>query len=188
MQRLQIKGVMLDMARVTEKHSYYDKLLPRLAGWGYNTVFAHFTDDEGCAMRFKRRPALATQHAAEREQFGRPLAEFQAVQHLLAEAHVDVTSLAECCHSFFHGSLDAQVAGLVKIRAGRAASRVGERTLQVLGAIGFTAEHRHHRYYRRALTLDVLGGSALELARACGRAAARTGRLSTGAEIGEQSK
>ncbi len=63
MQGLQIKGVMLDMARVTEKHSYYDSLLPRLASWGYNTIFAHFTDDEGCAMQFKRRPALATPHA-----------------------------------------------------------------------------------------------------------------------------
>jgi hypothetical protein len=59
---------MLDMARVTEQHSYYRRLPARLAKWGYNAVFAHFTDDEGCAMRFRRRPQLATRHAFTREQ------------------------------------------------------------------------------------------------------------------------
>ncbi len=62
-EHLAIKGVMLDMARVTERHSYYRALPERLAAWGYNTIFAHFTDDEGCAMRFSRRPELATPHA-----------------------------------------------------------------------------------------------------------------------------
>ena len=71
MKHMQIKGVMIDMARVTERHGYYEALPERLARWGYNTLFAHFTDDEGCAMEFKRRPELTTPHAlSQREMRG----------------------------------------------------------------------------------------------------------------------
>ncbi len=63
MERLQIKGVMLDMARVTERHEWYQALLPRLAKWGYNTIFLHFTDDQGCALEFPSHPELASPYA-----------------------------------------------------------------------------------------------------------------------------
>lgn len=63
MSAMRIRGVMMDLARVTERHEYYRALPRRLAGWGYNTLFAHFTDDEGCAMRFASRPELAGPHA-----------------------------------------------------------------------------------------------------------------------------
>jgi alkylation response protein AidB-like acyl-CoA dehydrogenase len=39
---------------------------------------------------------------------------------------------------------------------------------QVLGGIGFTAEHGLHRHVRRALVLDGLLGSAVELTREAG--------------------
>ena len=58
-----IKGVMFDLARVIEKHSYYRKMLPLLSEWGYNTVFLHLTDDQGCAMEFRSMPEIATPHA-----------------------------------------------------------------------------------------------------------------------------
>lgn len=74
-----IRGAMLDMARITERHEYYFALLPRLAQWGYNTVFAHFTDDEGCAMQFARRPELATPHAFTQGEMGRWIAAAAAV-------------------------------------------------------------------------------------------------------------
>lgn len=54
---------MFDTARVIEKHRYYRKMLPLLSGWGYNTVFLHLTDDQGCAMEFKSMPELASPHA-----------------------------------------------------------------------------------------------------------------------------
>jgi len=52
---------------------------------------------------------------------------------------------------------------LVKALAGRVSVRVAQATLQVLGAIGFTWENDHHRYQRRALTLDALFGSYRQL-------------------------
>jgi len=71
LQPVQIRGVMLDMARTLERQRYYHALLPRLASWGYNAVFAHFTDDQGCAMQFDRRPSLATPHAFTQAQMRR---------------------------------------------------------------------------------------------------------------------
>jgi hypothetical protein len=56
-------GVMLDSARLTEKHSFYFDLLPYLAKWGYNTVWWHFTDDQGCSLQFDTRPELASKGA-----------------------------------------------------------------------------------------------------------------------------
>ena len=63
MKDLKFKAVMLDLARLTERHSYYKRLLPYLSEWGYNTLFLHLTDDQGCAMEFKSMPELATPHA-----------------------------------------------------------------------------------------------------------------------------
>lgn len=58
-----IYGVLIDSARLIEKHSYYFSLLRELPRWGYNTVFWHFTDDQGCTVRFKSLPELASKHA-----------------------------------------------------------------------------------------------------------------------------
>jgi len=118
----------------------------------------------------------AITHAAEREQFGKPIVEHQAVQHLLAEAHVARASLRAASRLALErlcaGALDAELALLLAALAGRSGRAIGERALQVFGAIGFTQEHPLHRYQRRTLTLEALIGSAraleLELdSRAC---------------------
>ena len=40
------RGVMLDMARLTERHEYYSWLLPWLKRWGYNLLHLHITEDQ----------------------------------------------------------------------------------------------------------------------------------------------
>jgi len=57
------RGVMLDFARLTERHDYYRSLLPLLKEWGYNVLHLHLADDTGCAVRFPSHPGLATAHA-----------------------------------------------------------------------------------------------------------------------------
>ncbi len=66
--RMKYYGVMLDSARLTEKHSFYFDLLPYLAAWGYNTVCWHFTDDQGCSLRFDTRPELASRGAFSKQE------------------------------------------------------------------------------------------------------------------------
>ena len=65
---LKYYGVMLDSARLTEKHSFYFDLLPYLAKWGYNTIGWHFTDDQGCSIEFDSRPELASRGAFSKQE------------------------------------------------------------------------------------------------------------------------
>ena len=57
---------------------------------------------------------------------------------------------------------------IAKALAGRNGRRVCERSLQVLGAIGFTAEHDHHHFHSRVLALDSVLGTSTELTRGLG--------------------
>lgn len=121
--------------------------------------------------------AGAVRYAHDRMQFGQPIGTFQAVQHMLASAEVQVRALssgvemlvpriAQLCDPDTSHHL-----ALLKALAGRAGHHVSQATLQVLGGIGFTEEHEHHRYAKRILTLDALCGSGDQLAREIGQAA-----------------
>jgi hypothetical protein len=74
MDKTWIKGLMLDMVRVTERHEHYTDMARTASKWGYNTLFAHLTDDDGCAMAFESRPELATPHAMSQQQVRRWIA------------------------------------------------------------------------------------------------------------------
>ncbi|XVQ14825.1 acyl-CoA dehydrogenase family protein [Spirillospora sp. CA-255316] len=103
---------------------------------------------------------LAREHALAREQFGRPVASFQAVRHRLAETLVAL----EAAEAALAQADDPMTAKLGKALAGRAGLTAVRNCQQVLAGIGFTAEHRFHRFVRRILVLDDLLGSAAVLA------------------------
>ncbi|MET8976517.1 acyl-CoA dehydrogenase family protein [Streptomyces sp. NPDC004539] len=115
---------------------------------------------------------LARQHVLDREQFGRPLASFQALRHRLAETYVALEG-AEAALEAADGDTGAL---LGKAAAGRAALLAARHCQQALGGIGFTAEHALHRHVKRALVLDGLLGSARELTREAGELLLREGR------------
>ena len=108
--------------------------------------------------------ALARSHALDRIQFGRPLASFQAVRHRLAETLVAL----EGAEATLLAASDDLSSLLAKAAAGQAALAAARHCQQVLGGIGFTAEHGLHRHVRRALVLDGLLGSSRELTREAG--------------------
>ena len=107
---------------------------------------------------------LARQHAVDRVQFGRPLASFQAVRHRLAETLVALDG----AEATLVAASDDLGALLAKAAAGQAALTAARHCQQVLGGIGFSAEHDLHRQVRRAMVLDGLLGSARELTREAG--------------------
>jgi acyl-CoA dehydrogenase-like protein len=110
----------------------------------------------------RRMLGSAVEHVATREQFGRRIGSFQAVQHLLADVRVwqDCAELAVAA-AWEDGRADS--ACVAKILAGRFARTAAANCQQVLGGMGFTAEHEFHRYLRRALVLEPLLGSATRL-------------------------
>jgi alkylation response protein AidB-like acyl-CoA dehydrogenase len=107
---------------------------------------------------------LARAHALERLQFGRPIASFQAVRHRLAETVVALDG----AEATLVAARDDLGSLLAKAAAGQAALTAARHCQQVLGGMGFTAEHGLHRHIRRALVLDGLLGSARELTREAG--------------------
>jgi hypothetical protein len=108
--------------------------------------------------------SLARRHALDRVQFGRPVASFQAIRHRLAETLVAI----EGAEATLQAADDDLASLLAKAAAGQAALTASRHCQQVLGGIGFTAEHDLHRHILRVLVLDGLLGSARELTREAG--------------------
>jgi acyl-CoA dehydrogenase len=107
----------------------------------------------------------ALKHANERKQFGRALAKFQAIQHLLAEAagHFAAASAAAdgAAEAWGHAEFGLATA-MAKARVGEAAGKVAAICHQVHGAMGFTQEHPLHFATRRLWSWrDEFGGEAL---------------------------
>ena len=114
--------------------------------------------------------ALAKAHAVDRVQFGRPVSSFQAVRHRLAETLVALDAAEAVLTAADADGADAELASLLaKAAAGQAALTAARHCQQVLGGIGFTAEHALHVHVKRALILDGLLGSARELTREAGQ-------------------
>lgn len=102
---------------------------------------------------------LSIGHAQQREQFGRPIAKFQAVQALIANA-ANALAVAKTAAYFatniasIHGfdSPEGRFAvAVAKIESARAATTVARNAHQVHGAIGFTLDHRLRHFTTRAL-------------------------------------
>jgi len=110
------------------------------------------------AGALERCLALVVEHTTTRVQFGRPIARFQAVQHLVADVAAE-TSLARAAVDAAvsvaaSGAGPADLAFPVAVArscTGHAGSVVVRHCHQLHGAIGTTLEHELHRY-----TLPVL--------------------------------
>lgn len=113
--------------------------------------------------------SLARQHALDRVQFGRRIGSFQAIRHRLAETLVAIEGAEATLHAAADEP-DHLACLLAKAAAGQAALTSARHCQQVLGGIGFTAEHRLHHHVKRSLVLDGLLGSSRELTREAGKA------------------
>lgn len=106
---------------------------------------------------------VAAQFAAERVQFGVPIAEKQAIQNLVAESAAEVEALRHLVH---HGawqidqgsdlSFDASV---VKAFSARVARSVTDRMVQVMGGYGYMEDYPLARKYRDARALGLMAGT-----------------------------
>jgi acyl-CoA dehydrogenase len=117
--------------------------------------------------------AWTVQYAGERQQFGRPLGKFQAIQMELAEMAGEVTAVTAltdaAVQALDRGSSDVVLAAAAaKVRAGAAVEVVARLAHQVHGAIGFTQEHKLHHLTRRLWSWRDEAGSDLAWSRVLG--------------------
>jgi len=105
----------------------------------------------------------ATEFVKSRNQFGRPIGAFQAVQHRVAQLRITSELATASAWDAVRGLADTSgqrshaVAGAAVMALGRAVHAAVE-CLALHGAIGFTWEHDVHMYWRRAVALAGLAG------------------------------
>jgi alkylation response protein AidB-like acyl-CoA dehydrogenase len=121
------------------------------------TVLAHVVEGVGTAQRAFE---LTLAYAKEREQFGKPIGSFQAVQALCVEM-LQTLELGRAAAHYALWALDQpdveeahRAVTMAKAWAGDGFYRLGATAIQVLGGIGFTWEHDIGLYYKRLLTLQ----------------------------------
>ncbi len=109
----------------------------------------------------------ALAYANEREQFGRPIAEFQGLQWMLADMSVGIAAsqtliykAAASAETTESGFPDMLLAAQSKILAADTAIKVTSDALQVFGAAGYSRNRPMERMYRDARMFTIGGGTA----------------------------
>lgn len=109
----------------------------------------------------------ALKYAGEREQFGRPIAEFQGLQWMLADMSVGLAAAqaliykaATSAETTQGGFPDMLMAAQAKILASETAIKVTSDALQVFGAAGYSRNLPMERMYRDARMFTIGGGTA----------------------------
>jgi len=108
---------------------------------------------------------IAVEYAKTRKQFGRPIGEFQAVQHQCADMLLYTESSRSAAYyaayALQENIPEAHLAvSVAKVYASDAYREVGNRAIQVHGGMGFTWENDAHLYYRRAKASELALGDA----------------------------
>ncbi|MGH7967017.1 MAG: acyl-CoA dehydrogenase family protein [Candidatus Binatia bacterium] len=108
---------------------------------------------------------MSVEYAKMREQFGRPIGSFQAIQHKCANMLVQVESAKSATYyaawAVANDVPEAPLAAaMAKAYCSDAYRQVTNEGIQVHGGIGFTWEHDMHIYFKRAKGSEVTFGDA----------------------------
>jgi alkylation response protein AidB-like acyl-CoA dehydrogenase len=162
-----------------------DRLVGGEEGTGFRIAMASLDGGRlgiaACAVGLAQAALdLAVEYAQEREQFGRPIADFQGVSFLLA----DMATRTEAARALYRSAADlrdhatgagpytgdaagaararasvTKVAAMSKLFATDAAMQTTTDAVQVLGGYGYTTDFPAERYLREAKVLQILEGT-----------------------------
>ena len=106
----------------------------------------------------------AVAYAREREQFGRPIGEFQMVQKLLADIYTDVEAsrllVYEASQRCMADAKSSRLASAAKLFASEAGTRAGLAAVQVLGGYGYIKDYPVERIARDAKLMEIGAGTS----------------------------
>ena len=106
---------------------------------------------------------LARSYAREREQFGKPVAKFQAIQFALADMATEIEAARGLVYkAAWLKDQDrpfAQEAAMAKLYTGELSKRVADKALQIHGGYGFMDEYAISRLYRDQKVLEIGEGT-----------------------------
>jgi alkylation response protein AidB-like acyl-CoA dehydrogenase len=106
----------------------------------------------------------ALEYAQDREQFDRPISEFQAIQHKLA----DMDTKVQCAKLLMHQAADKKMRGeqfikeaaQAKLYASEVSREVANEAIQVHGGYGYTKDFPVERFYRDAKLNEIYEGTS----------------------------
>ena len=103
-------------------------------------------------------------YAMERKQFGKPIANFQMIQSMLAESQAEVLAaramVEKAAHNKDAGKNTTKEAACCKYFATEAAGRIADRMLQIHGGNGYIKEYAIERLYRDVRLLRIYEGTS----------------------------
>jgi alkylation response protein AidB-like acyl-CoA dehydrogenase len=106
----------------------------------------------------------AREYAAEREQFGRPISEFDAIRDKLVSMYRKTERARLLTHkaaaTYDRGERSTLESALAKLDASEAAREVAEDAVQVLGGYGYTEDFAPQRFYRDAKLMEIGEGTS----------------------------
>ncbi|GAB3498681.1 acyl-CoA dehydrogenase family protein [Nocardiopsis coralliicola] len=134
----------------------------------------------------ERLLAMAVRYANERETFGAPIADRQAIQWMIADSEVETEALRllvlRAAWQVDRGADSRHHQSMAKLYGGQKANEIVDRVMQVHGGMGYTRELPIERWYRDLRLLRIYEGTD-EIQR---RTIARnllTGRVRVGASM-----
>ncbi|HXI03547.1 MAG TPA: acyl-CoA dehydrogenase [Candidatus Saccharimonadales bacterium] len=110
----------------------------------------------------------ALEYSRQREQFGRPISKFQAIQNMLADMATDVeASRLLTYHAAWlkdQGRTVTRESAMAKLRTSETAVRTADRAVQILGGYGYVKDFPVEKFYRDA-KLCTIGEGTSEIQR-----------------------
>ncbi|HEX3112896.1 MAG TPA: acyl-CoA dehydrogenase family protein, partial [Candidatus Eisenbacteria bacterium] len=106
----------------------------------------------------------SVRYARERVQFGKPIAEFQAIQWMLADmkAMIEASRLLTLRAAWLkdQGLPHGPEAAIAKLTASKSARECADKAVQIHGGYGYTKEFAVERYYRDAKVTELYEGTS----------------------------
>jgi acyl-CoA dehydrogenase len=117
-----------------------------------------------CVGIAERLIADAVGYAGERKQFGKPLADFQLIQAMLADSKTETMAakalVLEVAAQKDAGDSITMEAAAAKYFASEAVGRVADRTVQIYGGAGYIADYGIERLYRDVRLFRIYEGTS----------------------------
>jgi alkylation response protein AidB-like acyl-CoA dehydrogenase len=106
----------------------------------------------------------ALRYAKQRKQFGRPIGDFQAMAHLLADMHTSVEAarylMLHAAWSYQEGNDALLDISMAKLFGSEMFADVANKGMQVLGGYGYTMEFPMQRHFRAARGATITAGTS----------------------------
>lgn len=155
-------GLVFDNVRVPEEnilgklHEGYDLGLEWIG-------FARWVVGARAVGSAERLLQMAIDYSKERETFGRPIADRQAIQWQIADSAVEIEAakwlVLNAAYTLDNGEDNRHLASMAKLYGSNIGNKVVDRVMQIHGGMGYTKELPIERWYREARLWRIYDGT-----------------------------